>query len=108
MPGSALVLRSADEPFDAVKRFNLAAADDAEPAGCLCGQVIRGLVTPAECKLFGTTCTPVQPIGPCMVSGEGTCQAWFKYARGGQQHPARGPRRDAHVPQTADAAGGGA
>lgn len=108
IPDSAMVLRSAYERFDAVKRFGLSAADDAEPAGCRCGEVIRGLVTPAECRLFGSACTPVQPIGPCMVSSEGTCQAWFKYARGGEQRTARGRHRPSHVQQAAGAAGGGA
>ena len=59
----------------------LVAAADREPAKCLCGKVISGLVTPDQCELFGSTCTPINPIGPCMVSSEGTCQAWFKYKR---------------------------
>jgi hydrogenase expression/formation protein HypD len=55
--------------------------EDREPAGCLCGKVITGAATPHECRLFGKACTPINPIGPCMVSSEGTCQAYFKYAR---------------------------
>ncbi|MCC7407371.1 MAG: hydrogenase formation protein HypD [Phycisphaeraceae bacterium] len=83
IPGSGLVIRSKYQSFDAQSRFNLAPAQDQEPKGCLCGQVITGRVTPRDCKLFGTACTPVHPIGPCMVSSEGTCQAWFKYQRAG-------------------------
>lgn len=82
MAQSGMDLRTKYRPFDARIRFNLAAPKDCEPAGCLCGQVITGMVKPAECSLFATVCTPTQPIGPCMVSSEGTCQAWFKYRRG--------------------------
>ncbi len=81
IPDSGLVLREEFASFDAQKRFRLATPDDREPAGCLCGKIITGLARPDECRLFGTACTPVHPIGPCMVSGEGTCQAWFKYHR---------------------------
>jgi len=83
IPGSGLVLRPAFAKYDAELRFNIPKPEDREPKGCLCGQVIAGRVTPDQCTLFGTTCTPIRPIGPCMVSSEGTCQAWFKYARGG-------------------------
>ena len=81
IPQSGLKLRAEFESFDAQKRFSLSAPDSPEPAGCRCGEVITGLCTPADCKLFGTQCTPIHPIGPCMVSSEGTCQAWFKYNR---------------------------
>ena len=81
IPKSGLVLRPEYGEFDAFKRFQLALSDEKEPAGCLCGKVITGAVTPHDCKLFGKTCTPINPIGPCMVSSEGTCQAYFKYAR---------------------------
>jgi hydrogenase expression/formation protein HypD len=81
LPASGLVLRDAYAAFDAARRFGLAAPADREPAGCLCGKVITGAVSPHACKLFGKVCTPVNPIGPCMVSSEGTCQAYFKYAR---------------------------
>lgn len=81
IPDSGLVLREAYREFDAASRFGLVAAADREPAKCLCGKVISGLVTPDQCELFGSACTPINPIGPCMVSSEGTCQAWFKYKR---------------------------
>ena len=82
IPQSGMVLREAFAEFDARKRFGLTAADDYEVPGCLCGKVISGVATPHECKLFGNPCTPIHPIGPCMVSSEGTCAAYFKYARG--------------------------
>ncbi len=88
IPDSGLVLREAYAAYDASRRFALSAPDDAEPAGCLCGDVITGRALPSDCRLFGTACTPIRPIGPCMVSGEGTCQAWFKYNRAPSQRPA--------------------
>lgn len=81
IPQSGLALRSAYQAFDAQFRFGLSPADDVEPPGCICGDVITGRATPHDCRLFGRACTPISPIGPCMVSGEGTCQAWFKYHR---------------------------
>jgi hydrogenase expression/formation protein HypD len=83
IPASGLIIRDAFRFFDAAQRFGLTAPADSEIKGCLCGKVITGSVTPHECKLFGTACTPINPIGPCMVSSEGTCQAYFKYARAG-------------------------
>jgi hydrogenase expression/formation protein HypD len=53
----------------------------ADHPGCKCGDVLRGLVRPPDCKLFGQVCTPESPLGPCMVSAEGTCAAWYKYRR---------------------------
>ncbi len=83
IPGSGLVLRDAYRTFDAQARFNLSQPKDREPKGCRCGEVITGAVTPPQCVLFDNGCTPTNPIGPCMVSSEGTCQAWFKYHRVG-------------------------
>ncbi|NNM87456.1 MAG: hydrogenase formation protein HypD [Phycisphaerae bacterium] len=79
IPMSGLFLRQSYQRFNAAHRFSLKPVDDREPPGCICGRVISGLALPPECKLFGRACTPVQPIGPCMVSSEGTCAAWFKY-----------------------------
>ncbi|MFO0828762.1 MAG: hydrogenase formation protein HypD [Phycisphaerales bacterium] len=81
MPGSGLDLRPEFAAFDAFRRFGIALGEDHEPPGCICGKVITGRATPVECRLFGRVCTPVYPVGPCMVSSEGTCQAWFKYRR---------------------------
>ncbi|MBL4701685.1 MAG: hydrogenase formation protein HypD, partial [Phycisphaeraceae bacterium] len=81
IPGSGMTLKKEFAHFNAAIRFNLPVIDSQEPPGCLCGQVIKGMSSPADCKLFGTACTPINPIGPCMVSSEGTCQAHFKYNR---------------------------
>jgi hydrogenase expression/formation protein HypD len=79
IPESGYALRAEFAKYDARIRFGLITPDEREPKGCLCGQVISGKVEPPECTLFGRACTPVNPIGPCMVSSEGTCAAWFKY-----------------------------
>jgi hydrogenase expression/formation protein HypD len=50
-----------------------------EPEGCRCGEVLQGLIEPTECALFSNSCTPEEPVGPCMVSSEGTCAAYYKY-----------------------------
>lgn len=89
IPGSGLRIRKRYSLFDAQVRFNLKPADAPEPKGCKCGDVITGRCTPADCKLFGTACTPTDPVGPCMVSSEGTCAAWFKYHRTADTRGAR-------------------
>ena len=52
-----------------------------EPRGCACGAVLTGVKTPTECPLYRRACTPDAPVGPCMVSGEGTCAAYYRYHR---------------------------
>lgn len=79
IPKSGLELRPAFRRFDALRRFGVALGDDQDHPSCRCGEVIQGKVEPAECPLFDRGCTPLTPIGPCMVSSEGTCAAWFKY-----------------------------
>ncbi len=81
MPESGLDVRPEYAAFDAFRKFDLVLGEDHEPPGCRCGEVITGRCGPADCKLFGTVCTPIYPVGPCMVSSEGSCQAWFKYRR---------------------------
>lgn len=81
LPGSGLELRLEYRRFDAPVHFGITFGPDESPAGCRCGDVIQGRLSPPECALFGTSCTPVQPVGPCMVSSEGTCAAWYKYNR---------------------------
>jgi hydrogenase expression/formation protein HypD len=81
IPGSGLDLRPEYERFDARAALDVAIGADYEPVGCRCGEVIQGKATPGECPLFGTGCTPMNPVGPCMVSSEGTCAAWYKYNR---------------------------
>ena len=65
--------------WDAEKKFSLPAAKNKEPSGCLCAEIIRGARTPQECPLFGNVCDPSKPVGPCMVSSEGSCAAAWKY-----------------------------
>ncbi|OGR40934.1 MAG: hydrogenase formation protein HypD [Elusimicrobia bacterium GWA2_61_42] len=65
--------------FDAVKRFKIPYSDAPEPKGCLCGKILLGKALPPDCPLFGRACSPSSAVGPCMVSSEGACAAWFKY-----------------------------
>ncbi len=79
IPQSGLAIKDKYADFDAEKKFGITIVDVPEPTGCRCGDVIQGLIDPPYCPLFGNTCNPTRPIGPCMVSSEGACQAWFKY-----------------------------
>jgi hydrogenase expression/formation protein HypD len=79
IPGSGLKLRPEYERFDAEKAFVIKPPPTKEHKGCLCGDVLRGVKTPPECPLFGRACTPERPVGPCMVSSEGTCAGWYQY-----------------------------
>ena len=81
IPLSGLALRDEFREFDAMKRFGLSLGQVDDPPGCRCGEVLRGLIKPPDCVLFGKACNPEKPVGPCMVSGEGSCAAWFKYRR---------------------------
>jgi hydrogenase expression/formation protein HypD len=81
IPQSGLAFARPYRRFDAVERFGLTIGEDDEHPGCLCGAVILGRVEPTECPLFDDPCTPLTPVGPCMVSSEGTCAAWYKYNR---------------------------
>jgi hydrogenase expression/formation protein HypD len=85
IPGSGLKLRSKYQKFDAELAFDIATEPAQEPAGCLCGEVLRGVKTPLHCSLFAKACTPEHPVGPCMVSSEGSCSAYYLYggSRGG-------------------------
>ncbi|MHC4327144.1 MAG: hydrogenase formation protein HypD [Planctomycetota bacterium] len=78
---STLALKDKYSQFDAFKRFDISEIPTEERKGCRCGEVLCGLIDPPECGLFGRTCTPQEPVGPCMVSSEGACAAWFKYGR---------------------------
>lgn len=79
IPGSGLQIREEYGEYDAASVFKIRFAPARVNPACRCGDVLRGAVTPLECKLFGRTCTPIEPFGPCMVSGEGTCAAYYKY-----------------------------
>jgi len=78
---SGLELKGEYADFDAARRFDLPTFEDYDPPGCRCGDVICGRCLPADCELFGRSCTPRRPVGPCMVSSEGSCAAHFKYHR---------------------------
>jgi len=78
---SGLAFRRAFRDFDAVRRWPVRVPASRMPAGCLCGQVLCGVKTPTDCRLFGKKCTPEHPVGPCMVSSEGTCAAFYRYGR---------------------------
>ena len=79
VPGAALGLRPELEDADAARIFSLPAAADFEVPGCICSRVVAGMALPTQCALFGKRCTPDDPVGPCMVSSEGTCAAYFRY-----------------------------
>ncbi len=74
-------LRKEYGEFDAKKRFGLEFSEVPEPAGCICGRVIQGKAEPYDCPLFEKACTPEDPVGPCMVSSEGSCAAAYRYSR---------------------------
>ena len=79
IPASGLGFRDEYEDMDALRHFDLRLRDAPEPPGCRCGDVLRGVIAPARCPLFGRRCTPADPVGPCMVSSEGSCAASFRY-----------------------------
>ena len=65
--------------FNACDRFKIKVDGSYEARGCLCGEILRGIKRPPDCRLFAKFCTPLNPYGPCMVSSEGTCTSWYKY-----------------------------
>jgi hydrogenase expression/formation protein HypD len=79
LPKSGLLLRDAYAHRDAARVFTVDVPHAAEPKGCRCGEVLRGVMAPTECPLFRTACSPRTPIGPCMVSSEGACAAYYAY-----------------------------
>jgi len=79
VPESGLRLRKEYQRFDAELSFDIDPGPPLEPKGCLCGDVLRGVKTPIDCKLFGGACTPEHPVGPCMVSSEGSCASYYHY-----------------------------
>ncbi len=82
IPGSGLRLRPEFAAFDAERRFDVGGITTEEPAVCISGLILQGLKKPHECPAFGTECTPMRPLGATMVSSEGACAAYHKYARG--------------------------
>ncbi|MCJ7697003.1 MAG: hydrogenase formation protein HypD [Thermoplasmata archaeon] len=86
IPQSGLMLRKKYALYDARKKYEeelseLTEKEFTEPVGCLCGDVLRGLISSKECPLFGRQCTPDNPVGPCMVSSEGNCNIQYRYSK---------------------------
>lgn len=79
IPESGLVFREAYAQYDALKKFSVPDIQSVELNGCGCGDILRGIKSPDKCPLFRKVCTPMNPIGPCMVSSEGTCATYYKY-----------------------------
>ncbi len=78
---SGLQLTEEYARFDAEKKYAVPALSVADPKACQCGEVLKGVIKPWQCKVFGTACTPQRPIGACMVSSEGACAAYYNYGR---------------------------
>lgn len=81
IPGSGYKLRSEFGQYDAEKRFDCQLPPVKIPQGCRCGDILMGKIIPFDCPLFSKVCTPLNPVGPCMVSGEGSCATYYKYER---------------------------
>lgn len=79
IPDSGLALREEFEHMDARLKFNIPEMEEIPIKGCACGEVLTGKISPLECLLFGRACTPLNPVGPCMVSHEGSCAAYYRY-----------------------------
>jgi len=84
VPGSGLKLRPEFQRFDAELSFDFDPGPTIEPAGCICGDILRGVKKPPDCSLFAGACTPASPVGPCMVSSEGSCAAYYLYGESGE------------------------
>jgi len=85
IPESGLIIREEFNNFNAERKFDVTVENVKEPKGCACGDILIGIKSPPECLLFRKACTPDHPIGPCMVSSEGTCAAYYKYHTEGME-----------------------
>jgi len=79
IPGSGLRIRDAYADYDAAVHLPVSVEEAQDTSGCRCGDVLKGKVSPKECALFRTACSPLDPVGACMVSSEGTCAAEYRY-----------------------------
>lgn len=79
LPGSGLQIREKYAAFDASKNFQVSVTSGNDPPGCRCGEVLRGITSPLDCPLFRRVCDPEHPVGPCMVSSEGGCMAYYQF-----------------------------
>ena len=84
LPESGLCLKEKYSSFDAEKMIEIDVEETIEDKGCICGEILKGIRTPFECKLFDNICTPANPVGACMVSHEGACNAHYRYGRNGK------------------------
>lgn len=80
IPMAGLRFRDSYSEFDALRRLGLSLPPSRPIPGCRCGDILRGKMPPDQCPLFGKACTPAKPVGPCMVSSEGSCAAYYKYS----------------------------
>jgi len=80
IPESGLVFREEYASFDALQALGVTVQEAPPTPGCKCGEVLKGKMQPVDCPLFGKGCTPAKPVGPCMVSTEGSCAAYYKYS----------------------------
>ncbi|KKD37854.1 MAG: hydrogenase formation protein HypD [Limnoraphis robusta] len=90
---SGLKINSNYAQFDAEVKFNISDVKVPDAAACQCGEILKGVLKPWQCKVFGTACTPETPIGTCMVSSEGACAAYYKYGRLSTVAKANKPQR---------------
>jgi len=81
IPRSGYAIAPAYAPFDAERRFQVPGVPVADPVACRCGAVLRGVIKPWQCPVFGTVCSPERPVGTCMVSPEGACAAYYNFGR---------------------------
>ena len=79
IPGSGLKIRQEYARSDAALQLDIRVPEPVIPKGCACGDILKGIKIPPECALYKKRCTPVDPVGPCMVSSEGTCAAYYRY-----------------------------
>jgi hydrogenase expression/formation protein HypD len=86
LPASGLAIRKKYAAFDATRVFPVSVAPAQEPVGCRCAEVLRGAASPENCPLFGRSCDPVNPVGPCMVSSEGACMAHYQFGDGHREN----------------------
>jgi len=76
---SGLKIKNDFDEFDAEKKFEVKIPEIKKESSCICGEILKGTKKPFDCKLFAKFCNPENPVGPCMVSSEGTCSAYYKY-----------------------------
>lgn len=78
---SGLDIKDKYKNFDALRCFDMQAKEIEDPKGCICGEILAGIKTPPDCPFYKRVCTPIEPVGPCMVSTEGTCAAYYRFDR---------------------------